>query len=170
MRKIDTIGLKLCEEQAKLFEKSVSLANCSSPQFIKRFVHSSIVKDFDNLSIINVPFNEEDVIEVLNYEYGPTTSNNKYGENTMYWIGYIYRYWCYIYELDNLNVYKMVKPDELKSLFYPYHTLDIEIAIERIMEVKQIKDKMTLSYQVELYRQIIKNRKKTIKLFNDSKY
>ena len=38
------------------------------------------------------------------------------------------------------------------------------------MEVKQIKDKMTLSYQVELYRQIIKNRKKTIKLFNDNKY
>ena len=91
LRKIDTIGLKLCEEQAKLFEKSVSLANCSSPQFIKRFVHSSVVKDFDNLSIINVPFNEEDVIEVLNYEYAPTTSNNKYGENTMYWIGYIYR-------------------------------------------------------------------------------
>jgi hypothetical protein len=36
----------------------------------------------------------------------------------------------------------MVKPDELKLLFYPYHTLDIEIAIEIIMEVKQIKDKM----------------------------
>jgi hypothetical protein len=132
---------------------------------------SDVAKTFDNKSYLFQSNTINDVFVMLDEEYGETTyGKNKYTQDQMFWIGYIYRYWCYIYELDNLNVYKMVKPDELKSLFYPYHTLDIEIAIERIMEVKQIKDKMTLSYQVELYRQIIKNRKKTIKLFNDNKY
>ena len=38
--------------------------------------------------------------------------------------------------MTSSQVYKIVKPKELRGLFLPYHTLDPAQAIERIMEVK----------------------------------
>ena len=41
----------------------------------------------------------------------------KYTRNEMYWIGYIYRYFVITYELTSMQVYKIVKPKELKGCF-----------------------------------------------------
>lgn len=38
----------------------------------------------------------------------------------IYWIGYLYRYFAFIYELSSVQVYKIVKPKELRGLFLPY--------------------------------------------------
>lgn len=38
----------------------------------------------------------------------------------IYWIGYLYRYFVFIYELSSVQVYKIVKPKELRGLFLPY--------------------------------------------------
>ena len=38
----------------------------------------------------------------------------------IYWIGYLYRYFAFIYELSSVQVYKIVKPKELRCLFLPY--------------------------------------------------
>ena len=46
MREFDYNGFLLAEYQAKLFEKSVDL-NCSSPVFLRRFLHSDLVNILD---------------------------------------------------------------------------------------------------------------------------
>ena len=46
MREFDHNGLILSEYQGKLFEKSSGL-NCSSPVFIRRFLHSDLLKKLD---------------------------------------------------------------------------------------------------------------------------
>ena len=47
MRAFDHNGLLLAEFQGKLFEKSEEL-NCSSPIFIRRFLHSDLLKKLDD--------------------------------------------------------------------------------------------------------------------------
>lgn len=52
----------------------------------------------------------------------------------MHWIGYIYRYWAYVSEKSSKQIYKIIKPEQLKKLYFPYHSLDPLQAIDRIME------------------------------------
>ena len=80
----------------------------------------------------------------------------KYTHNEMYWIGYIYRYFAVTYELTSPQVYKIVKPKELRGLFLPYHTMDPAQAIERILEAKEmlIDEDMELKRQYEIFKRI----------------
>ena len=48
MRKIDSLGLKLCSFQAQLFEESLSKCECSSRIFARRFLNSDLAKRMDN--------------------------------------------------------------------------------------------------------------------------
>ena len=86
----------------------------------------------------------------MDEEYGATDYGSvKYTHNEMYWIGYLYRYFAFTYELSSAQVYKIVKPKELRGLFLPYHTLDPAQAVERILEAKG----MILDENRELERQ-----------------
>ena len=38
--------------------------------------------------------------------------------------------------MTSAQIYKIVKPKELRDLFLPYHTMDPAQAIERILEAK----------------------------------
>ena len=62
----------------------------------------------------------------------------------MYWMGYIYRYWAYVFELSSKEIYKIISGNELAQLFEPYHTLDPELAIRRIYEERNIKPEKDL--------------------------
>ena len=80
----------------------------------------------------------------------------KYGTEEMYWIGYIYRYWAYTYEKSSKQLFKTVKPDELRKLYYPYHSLDPSQAVERILEAKGVSDKDEIARGVEIMRRVRK--------------
>ena len=62
----------------------------------------------------------------------------KYSEDSLYWMGYLYRYWCYTYQAKSRSVYKIIQAEELHSLYLPYHTLDPGTAIRRILEAKNL--------------------------------
>lgn len=68
----------------------------------------------------------------------------------------MYRYFSYTYELSSVQVYKIVKPKELRGLFLPYHTMDPAQAIERILEAKKIffDEKTEIKRQYEIFRRI----------------
>lgn len=139
MRKIDSNGLLLCKMQGDLFEKSIKRFNCSSEIFIRRFINSNISIMFDSGAILNDSTTIEQLFDQMLDEYGEIDyGNNKYQHDVMYWIGYLYRYFCYTYNLSSKQVYKIIKPKELKGLYLPYHTLDCTQAIERILEAKNI--------------------------------
>ncbi|MDD7736376.1 MAG: GNAT family N-acetyltransferase [Bacillales bacterium] len=139
MKKIDSNGLLLASLQAKIFEESLLKVKTSSEIFIRRFMHSKIATYFDSTSFLDSPNSLDYVFEELEEEYGKSEYGKvKYNQDVLFWIGYIYRYFCYTYNISSKQAYKIVKPKELNQLYYSYHSLDCSLAIDRILEAKNI--------------------------------
>ena len=158
MKKIDKDGLLLCELQAKTFEMSIDATEVSSEIFIRRFMNSQISKSIDSCEILETNMQAKDILERIEEQYGKSNYGSKrYTKNELYWIGYIYRYFSYTYEKSSVQIYKIVKPMELRALFLPYHTLDPSQAIERILEAKNlfiVDDKAEIVRQYKIYKSI----------------
>lgn len=158
MKKIDKDGLLLCELQAKTFEMSIDATEVSSEIFIRRFMNSQISKSIDSCEILQTNMQAKDILERVEEQYGKSNYGSKrYTKNELYWIGYIYRYFSYTYEKSSVQIYKIVKPKELRALFLPYHTLDPSQAIERILEAKNlfiVDDKAEIGRQYKIYKSI----------------
>ena len=137
MKKIDKDGLLLCDMQAKAFELSVTAQDTSSEVFIRRFMNSEVAKQLDNMAVLESNIQAADLLKLIDEEYGKSNYGSvKYTTNELYWIGYIYRYYAYTYDKTSVQVYKVVKPKELRGLFLPYHTMDPAQAIDRMLEAK----------------------------------
>ena len=157
MKKISRDGLLLCELQAETFENSIDKIESSSEIFIRRFMKSEIAKRFDNESVLESNIQANDVLELVIEQYGASNYGSvKYTRNEIYRIGYIYRYFAFTYELASAQVYKIVKPKELREVFLPYHTMDPTQAIERILEAKGIltDENEELNRQYEIFKRI----------------
>jgi hypothetical protein len=139
MERIDQDGLLICELQARTFELSASAVSASSEVFIRRFMNSSTVKLLDNRTVLNTILQPNDLIRMIEEQYGVSTYGSvKYSAEELYWIGYIYRYFAYTKQKSSLQVYKIIKPKELRGLYLSYHTLDPAFAIDRILEAKHL--------------------------------
>ena len=153
--RIDSYGLKICAFQAKVFEESVSRLNCSSSIFIRRFMYSDLASRLDNDGYFAESIGLEEVYDDLDRQYGITEyGQQKYSKSEMHWMGYIYRYWAYVYGKTSKQVFKYMKPSELRDLYFPYHSLDPAQAIERILESKGINDIDEIARGVEIVRRI----------------
>lgn len=139
MERIDQDGLLICELQARTFELSASAVSASSEVFIRRFMNSNTVKLLDNRTVLNTILQPNDLIRMIEEQYGVSTYGSvKYSAEELYWIGYIYRYFAYTKQKSSLQVYKIIKPKELRGLYLSYHTLDPAFAIDRILEAKHL--------------------------------
>lgn len=139
MRKLDHNGLLLCKLQAKAFEESIERINCGSKVFVNKFMHSEIVKLLDDESML---YQDKDILGCIIEEYGNDDYGAvKYSPDEIYWMGYIYRYFSYTYEMSSAEAVKIIKPRELRDVYYPYYTLDPKQAIERILEAKKMNKK-----------------------------
>ena len=124
MKKIDRDGLLLCDLQAKAFELSVTMQETGSAIFIRRFMNSTIAGEMDRGIVLQTGIQPGEMLELVEAEYGKSDYGSvKYTENEMFWIGYIYRYFAYTYERSSIQVYKAVKPKELRDLFLPCPTM-----------------------------------------------
>ncbi len=153
MKKIDKDGLLLCELQAKAFELSAQVMLSSSAIFIRRFMNSEVAKHMDSATFLQFNMAEKDLLDRINEEYGISQYGTvKYTKNELYWIGYIYRYYVYTYDISSRQAYKTIKPKELRDLFLAYHTMDPAQAIARILESKGLcldkEEKLKRQYKV----------------------
>ena len=90
--KLETVDLKLCQIQGKIFEESIGTLNCSSQVFIRRFMNSKVAKSFDDKSYLAQTSSIRDVYDELEEEYGAFTyGKEKFSMNEMHWIGYVFR-------------------------------------------------------------------------------
>lgn len=101
----------------------------------------------------------DEILDLLNEEYGVSSYGSvKYTRNEMYWIGYVYRYFALDYDFSSSQIYRIVKPQELRNVFLPYHTMDPAQAIERILEAKGLSfeqdEAQELKRQYEIYKRI----------------
>lgn len=150
MKEFDIIGLHLAEDQGNLFVESLSKYKGSSPIFIRRFMYSKEVAIIDRWNI----FDSAQILSELekkSLSYG----TQKYDEDVIYWIGYIYRYFAYVYEIPSKRIYQIINADEMNKIYKVYHTMDPKFAIDRILEEKEISIDKSQDYQYQLYKKII---------------
>ena len=133
MKKIDSIGLRLAHFQASVFSGSLDLTSCSSGIFIRRFMNSELAKRMDQPGFLFDAIDIRDAISEVEEQYGKSSyGSEQYSREELYWIGYIYRYWSYVSNQSSRKLYGTVKPGALRKLYFPYHSLDPQQAIERI--------------------------------------
>lgn len=156
MRDFDKDGRCLCEMQGQIFEESVTKYDTSSAIFIRRFMKSELAASMDDPAFLDRPLNVNDAYDLLDSEYGKSTyGKEKYSGDEMFWIGYIYRYWSYTYEWPSKKIYRVINGPELRSVYYPYHSLDPAKAISRILESKQVLYKTdNIELGVKMLREI----------------
>jgi hypothetical protein len=155
MRDFDVYGLEMCRYQGEIFSSSKEKTTCSSPIFLRRFMYSDVAVRLDQTDFLCEISTPADVIEEIDAEFGSSSYGKiKYDTEELYWIGYIYRYWCYTRGISSKRLYKMIKPDQLKDLYYPYHSLDPAQAIDRIMEANQMEEEDLIQRGVKLLRKL----------------
>lgn len=160
MRAFDETGLKLSRMQAELFVLSATKLECSSPIFLRRFMLSKVAARMDQDGFLYESCTVDGILQEIEEEFGATNyGKEKYSTEELYWIGYLYRYWCYTYEKSSKQVYKLMKPKELRGLYYPYHSLDPAQAIERILESKNLGEEDLTQKGVEILRRIMSEKK-----------
>lgn len=136
---MDSIQLKLCDIQGRLFEKSTDY---SSEDFIKGFMNSEVAEHLDS------PYNklqwmgEEYLLEELKDEIGLNTAGEKYRTDVLYWIGYLYRYWACSRNEKSRKIYRWASAKIMNRNYLAFHTFDPDVAIDDLIEIhRQKKEK-----------------------------
>lgn len=130
---LESLELTLCDMQGKLFELSAK-ENFDSEKFIKVFMNSETASDIDK------PFNhmqwagESYILSRLVEENTPVKGGCIYDDETLYWSGYIYRYWHYYTGESSKDIYKQAPAKLMRSMYLMYHTMSPEMAIDRLKE------------------------------------
>lgn len=144
MRKFDNDCLLMCKIQGRIFEKSLLQCDSSSSVFIRRYMNSFPAYSMDRESFLIGSMSDDQAIEMINEEYPNAYGKEKYSNEEMYWIGYLYRYWSYVYEQRSKDIIKICSPKQLRELYYAYHSLDCKNAIDSILEARGIDYNKTL--------------------------
>lgn len=135
MRNLTQQERRLCSLQGALFEASVDESDSSSAVFVRRFMLSDFARRLDSAEIVVDTSPPAQVIAEIDAEFGARQyGRQKYSRNEMHWMGYLYRCLCILTGLSSRAVYRLVGARELRDLHYPYHSLGIEQAAERILE------------------------------------
>ena len=150
--------LSECKFMAKLFVDSLSL-DCSSPVFIRRYMNSSMAKNLDDRFAMTSAINSEIIFDSLEEEYGEWGyGHKKYTADELYWIGFIYRYWSLEYHQSSKHIYNIVNAESMRKLYFSYHSLDSKMAVERILEARDLlhSDEEEAARQLNIFRSVMK--------------
>ena len=147
--------MQMCKFQGELFQESLRKTQCGSKVFLRRFMLSDLAERMDKDGFLYEAIDVGDAFIEIETQYGPTDYGQiKFGAEALYWSGYLYRYWSYISGKSSKQLYRIVKPEELEKLYYPYHSLDPEQAIDRIMEAKGLAEVDEIARGVEIMRRV----------------
>ena len=142
MREFDHNGLLLAEYQGKLFEYSTSL-NCSTGIFIRRFLHSNLVKKIDTNSISSLTLDVNEGINSILEQFGDSDyGKTKYSKSAMFWIGYFYRYISYTRDASTKFVMDIFPYKQLNDVYYSFHTQDPEWCVNSLLEMNQLTEEI----------------------------
>ena len=135
---MDSIRLKLCDIQGRLFKLSTAYA---SEGFIRAFMNSEVAEHLDS------PYNklqwmgEEYLMDELKDEKKLDTDGEKYSPEVLYWIGYLYRYWACTRGEKSKRIYRQAPAKTMKRNYMAFHTFDPEVAIDDLIEIHQQRQK-----------------------------
>lgn len=137
----ESLKLTLCELQAKLFTQSAEFGYASE-SFIKAFMNSDTAKSLDKPFDHTQWAGEAYLMSRFKDECGEAlTSGEVYDLETLYWTGYIYRYWHIYTGESSKAIYKQAPAKTMRIVYLMYHTMSPEMAIDRLKETYNEKRK-----------------------------
>ena len=140
MREFDHDGLLLAEYQGKLFEKSAELG-CSTAVFLRRFLHSDLVKKMDMNDAASLSLDVNEGIHSIQNQFGDSDyGKTKYSKSALFWIGYMYRYLSYTREVTTKFVMNLFPYKQLNEVYYSFHTQDPEWCVKSILEMNGLNE------------------------------
>lgn len=123
---------QLCDIQGRLFELALK-KNVSCPEFIEAFMNSTAARCLDDTYDRLQWAGEEYILDELEDELGSLKKGGTaYSREVMYWIGYVYRYWHYYTGESSREIYSTANAELMNNCWLGYHTLDVEMAIDRL--------------------------------------
>ncbi|MCF0112241.1 MAG: antitoxin [Erysipelotrichaceae bacterium] len=138
MREFDHNGLLKAEYLGNLFERSEELT-CSSPVFMRRFIHSDVLKSLDNN--VYISFDASESIRSITEQFGETSyGKEKYSKGALFWIGYMYGYISYTREQPVSFVMKLFNYKQMNTVYYVYHTQDPEWCIANLLDINNLSE------------------------------
>ena len=143
MREFDANGLRIAEYQGKLFEQSVDRYGCSSGIFIRRFLHSDLLKKLDENESVLLSLDVNEGLDEIEQQFGVSTYGKvKFSKEVMFWIGYMYRYISYTRDHKTPFLFKLFSYTQMMDLYYVYHTQDPEWCIKNLLELNNLDEKI----------------------------
>jgi hypothetical protein len=130
-----SLQLTLCDTQGKLFELSGE-RGYDSETFIKAFMTTDISKDMDK-DFHHVQWaGKEYIMSRMEDENSDVIRGNGivFDNETLYWTGYIYRYWNIYTGESSKDIYKQAPAKTMQTVYLMYHTMSPELAIDRLKE------------------------------------
>lgn len=138
----DSLQSALSDMQGQLFEMSVE-KGLDSESFIRAFMLSDAARDLDSEFNHMQWAGKEYVMERILDELGDRlrTGGETYDRETMYWTGYVYRRWHYRTGEGSREIYRQAPAKTMRTTYFPYHTMSVETAIDRLKESYEEKRK-----------------------------
>ena len=130
-----SLQLTLCDTQGKLFELSGE-RGYDSESFIKAFMTTDISKDMDK-DFHHVQWAGKEYIMSRMEDENPDAIDSNgivFDNETLYWTGYIYRYWNIYTGESSKDIYKQAPVKTMQTVYLMYHTMSPELAIDRLKE------------------------------------
>lgn len=88
-------------------------------------MNSDVAAHLDMSTFANEATAPDEAFDLIDKQYGPSTyGSERYSADELYWMGYLYRYWAYVYGTRSSNIYKKIGARDLRTLYPAYHTLD----------------------------------------------
>ena len=123
-----SLKLALADTQGKLFEMSHE-KGFGSESFIKAFMLSEIASD---LHWAGKEYIMERITDELKDKIA--SEGEVFDRERLYWIGYVYRFWHYDTGENSKEIYKQAPAETMRITYLSYHTLSVEMAIDRLKE------------------------------------
>ena len=130
-----SLQLTLCDTQGKLFELSGE-RGYDSESFIKAFMTTDISKDMDK-DFHHVQWAGKEYIMSRMEDENPDAIDSNgivFDNETLYWTGYIYRYWNIYTGESSKDIYKQAPAKTMQTVYLMYHTISPELAIDRLKD------------------------------------
>lgn len=139
---MDSLQLKLCDIQGRLFELSAG-ARLDSAVFIKTFMQSDVAAGLDSSYNRMQWAGEEYLLEELQDEYRNelVTGGEQFSKDVLFWIGYLYRYWHYYTGESSKAIHKQAPSAVMKRNYMMFHTVDPQIAVDDLKQIYNQKRK-----------------------------
>ena len=116
-----------------MFELSVK-KNLSSKDFIDFYMQGKTASFFDLPYDRTQWLGENNLLQDVLDEKPDLPFGNTFSTESIFWIGYTYRYWPFLTGQTSKEISQICNAETMDVLYPAYHTLDCEMAIERILE------------------------------------